>query len=93
MVRKPTAATTAPPTPAHTPPKPSKVEQFKRLATKRVNRTVHAIRLIANLANTSSYEYTTEQAEKVLTSLAEAVDFVGNAFSKQVAKTKDQIQF
>lgn len=93
MAKKPPTA--AAPAAAATPPAPAKdkAAKFRELATKRVNRTVHAIKLIANLANGSSYEYTEEQAVKLMTALSEAVDYVGNAFSKQVAKSKDLIQF
>lgn len=87
--------TAAAPAAAATPPAPAKdkAAKFRELATKRVSRTVHAIRLIANLANRSSYEYTDEQSAKLMTALAEAVDYVGNAFLKSTAKAKDTIQF
>lgn len=74
-------------------PVKDKAGKFRELATKRVNRTVHAIKLLANLANRSSYEYTPEQADKLLTALQGAVDDVVHAFTKSVAKAKDLVQF
>jgi hypothetical protein len=87
--KKPSAAGTPnPQAPATTE---SKADKFKRLGTGRVNRTVHQIQLLANLANRSTYEYTPEQADKLLTALQGAVDDVVSAFTKQVAKGKDLI--
>ncbi|MCM8761551.1 MAG: hypothetical protein NC938_06270 [Candidatus Omnitrophica bacterium] len=66
----------------------SKADKFKRLASKRVTNAISKIELIANLAS-SSYEYTPEQVEKILTALQGSVDKVKAAFSKQkIEKTK-----
>jgi len=60
----------------------SKSDKFKRLATKRVKNAISKVELIANLAG-SSYEYTPEEVEKILTALQGSVDKVRAAFSKQ----------
>ena len=60
----------------------SKSDKFKRLASKRVVNAIQKIELITNLAG-SSYEYTPEQVEKILTALQGSVDKVKAAFSKQ----------
>ena len=40
-------------------------ERFKRLATKRVNKTLSQLRILGNLANTSYYEYTADDVAKI----------------------------
>lgn len=93
MSKKSTAAHTAASAPAPAAAKLDKAAKFRALATKRVNRTVHAIHLLANLANRSSYEYTVDQAALLLASLEAACQRVEDAFTKSVAKAKDAIQF
>lgn len=90
--KKSTAAPSAAAPPATAPTK-DKAENFRRLATARVNRCAHQIKLIANLANRSSYEYTVDQAALVLATLDEALKHVERAFTTQVAKSKDLVQF
>lgn len=46
-----------------------KRQKFKSLAEKRVNRTIHDLRLIGNLANRSNYEYTHRDMESILGAL------------------------
>lgn len=40
--------------------------KFVELANNRVNRTIKDLRLIGNLSNRASYEYTEEDARKIL---------------------------
>jgi hypothetical protein len=47
----------------------TKSDNFKRLAEKRVTECIKKIRLIGNLANKNNYEYTDEQARKILVAL------------------------
>ena len=69
----------------------SKADKFKRLAAKRVTNAISKVELITNLAG-SSYEYTPEQVEKILTALQGSVDKVKAAFSKQkIEKTHFQL--
>ena len=44
-------------------------QKFVRLANKRVNSAIKAIELIGNLSNRSNYDYTPEDAEKILSAL------------------------
>lgn len=69
-------------------PGESKSDKFKRLASKRVVNAISKIELITNLAG-SSYEYTPEQVEKILTALQGSVDKVKAAFSKQKIEKTD----
>lgn len=41
-------------------------EKFVRLANARTTRAIRTIRLIGNLANKSNYEYSVEDAKKIL---------------------------
>lgn len=45
--------------------KESRKERFQRLATNRVNRVLNDIRLLGNLANRSSYDYTDAEIQKI----------------------------
>lgn len=47
---------------------------FVKLAVKRTNTLLHQIRLIANLSNTSNYEYTEEQYRKIFIALRRRLD-------------------
>ena len=40
-------------------------EKFKRLATKRTNAILDKLRLLENLSNTSNYDYTDEEVNKI----------------------------
>lgn len=54
--------------------------KWKRLANKRLPKALKSIQQLANLGNKSQYEYTAEQAKKVLDMLQDAVDAVGRAY-------------
>ena len=43
-----------------------KSDKFRELAESRVNRAINMIRLIANLGNKAHYDYSTDQAKKLL---------------------------
>lgn len=48
--------------------------KFVELANNRVNRTIKELRLIGNLSNRASYEYTEEDARKILRALQREMD-------------------
>lgn len=62
--------------------------RFKRLAPKRVNNALRAVRLIRNLTG-SGYEYTPEEAAKITTALREAVNDMTNAFTEGGKPTEE----
>jgi hypothetical protein len=62
-------------------PNEPKDKKFRRLATKRVTKALKAIGYVKNLSNSNQYEYTEEQANKILSALTEAVASVKIAFS------------
>ena len=61
--------------------KESKEAKFTRLATKRTQTALGKITLLGNLAS-SSYQYTDEQAAKIISSLRAATDAVESKFNK-----------
>jgi ABC-type Fe3+-hydroxamate transport system substrate-binding protein len=48
--------------------------KFVELANNRVTRAIKDLRLVGNLANKSSYEYTDEEARKIIKALQREVD-------------------
>lgn len=55
--------------------------KFIELATKRVNRAIKDLRLIGNLSNRSAYEYTDEDARKILRALQRELETTRSKFS------------
>ena len=63
------------------PVQESKEAKFGRLATKRTQAALVKIRLLGNLTS-SSYRYTEEQANRIISALRQAVDEVDGKFKK-----------
>lgn len=59
-----------------------KASKFIELANKRVNRTLKNLRLISNLSNKNNYEYTDDQARKILRTLQKEIDIVKSNFNQ-----------
>jgi hypothetical protein len=57
-----------------------KAAKFVELANKRVNKALKDIQLIGNLANRQNYEFTDEQAKKIVRALQQEVDVVKHSF-------------
>lgn len=67
-------------------------ERFRRLAQKRVVRTIKDIRLISNLSNRNNYEYSGEEIEKIFRTLDKELKLARSKFeSKQ--RDSDNIDF
>jgi len=58
----------------------SRKDRFRRVVNRRVPAALKAIGYVTNLARGSGYEYTPEQAEKVIKTFQEAVAVLANAF-------------
>lgn len=54
--------------------------KFVELATKRVNKALDQIRLVGNLSNRMTYEYSDDEAKKILRALQKEVDSVKAKF-------------
>lgn len=50
------------------------------LANKRVNKAIKDIKLISNLSNRQNYQYSEEQARKIIRALQHEVDMVKQSF-------------
>jgi ABC-type Fe3+-hydroxamate transport system substrate-binding protein len=66
-----------------------KRDKFIELAKSRVNRAINMIRLISNLANKSHYDYTSEQAKKIIKALNDEVKSVEAKFASKKRGTEE----
>jgi len=66
-----------------------KSDKFKELARSRVNRAINMIRLIANLGNKAHYDYTPEQARKIVNALNSEVKNVSTKFNSKKRGTEE----
>ena len=66
-----------------------KSDKFKELARSRVNRAINMIRLIANLGNKAHYDYTSDQARKVVSALQAEVNNVKTKFNSKKRGTEE----
>jgi hypothetical protein len=57
-----------------------KRKKFEDIAVRRVNRVIKEIRLIGNLSNRSSYEYSDEDVRKIVKALQRELDAVKARF-------------
>lgn len=56
--------------------------KFVELANKRVNRCLNDLRLVGNLANTGAYEYSEEDAKKIIRALQREIDQLKSKFNE-----------
>ena len=66
-----------------------KSDKFKELARSRVNRAINMIRLIANLGNKAHYDYTSDQAKKIVSALQAEVNNVKTKFNSKKRGTEE----
>lgn len=74
------------PAPSNEPKIPeneSKAETFQRLVPLRVNNAIDKLRIVGNLANTSQYEYTEAQIDRIEGALQYALDDIMRKFRHQ----------
>lgn len=64
-----------------------KRKKFKSLAEKRVERALKQIRLVGNLSNKSHYEYTQEDASKIINAIEGEFKIVKAKFRTSREKT------
>lgn len=70
----------------------NKRAKFVELATKRVNRTIKDIKLIGNLSNRSAYEYSEDDAKKIIRALQREIETVRLKFSGGGSGGDDEFQ-
>lgn len=61
----------------------NKKENFKRIAENRVNKILTLYKQLENLSNTSFYEYTNEQIEKIFETLEEELKITKEKLIKE----------
>jgi predicted transcriptional regulator len=66
--------------------KETKKERFKRIAEKRVQNIIHAIRNLSGLSNKKVYEWETEQLEKIWVAIDKEVENCKNSFKDPESK-------
>lgn len=59
----------------------SRKARFQRLATNRVNRILNDLRLLGNLSNRSSYDYTDDEIQKIFTAIDSSTKYAKSKFS------------
>ena len=64
-----------------------KRSKFIELANNRVNRAVKGLRLVGNLSNRAAYEYTEEDAHKIVKTLHKEVETLRQRFVGSPAET------
>jgi hypothetical protein len=58
----------------------SKSDRFRALATTRTNAVLDKLALLENCANTSSYKYTEDQVDKIISAIQERVSDLEQSF-------------
>jgi len=58
-------------------------ERFRRLAQKRVVRTIKDLRLIGNLGNRNNYEYAVDEVEKIFKALEKEMKLARTKFDSR----------
>jgi predicted transcriptional regulator len=66
--------------------KETKKERFKRIAEKRAQNIIHAIRNLSGLSNKKVYEWETEQLEKIWKAIDREVENCKNSFNDPESK-------
>lgn len=64
--------------------------KFLELANARVSRTIKDLRLIGNLFNRKNYEYTNDEAKKIIKALEAELDTLKSKFKNQ-SNDKDEV--
>jgi hypothetical protein len=86
----PKPASTAPkPVAAKTKPEETGAQKFQRIGASRVKKVLSAMRLLETVGRSPSYDYTDEQAAKLLGYLRGGLDKVEVAFTPRT-KSKDE---
>ncbi len=66
-----------------------KQERFKRLATKRTNNVLKALKVLGNCSNSSAYDYTNKEVDAIFSAIDKQARLVRNKFhASQDEKTE-----
>ena len=70
----------------------NKKENFKRIAESRTNKIIDMITLLGNLSNSSFYEYTQEQIDKIFGEIQNELDKQRSKFNKDSNSNKKRFE-
>lgn len=68
-------------------------ERFERVATKRVDRVIKDIQVLANCSNINNYEYTSADIEKMLKAIREELKLLESAFRNDLKESREGFKF
>jgi hypothetical protein len=71
----------------------NKHAKFRQVALKRVNKAIENLQLVRKLANRSLYDYSTQDAQKIIGALEHEMDAIRTAFVGSARAKKDQFTF
>jgi hypothetical protein len=66
--------------------------KFVELANKRVNKAIAQLRLVGNLSNKSAYEFTDDDARKILKALQKEVETLKSKFTDGAGSDGNEFQ-
>jgi len=66
----------------------SKHDKFVRLATKRTQKVLDALRILGNCSNLNTYEYSREEVEKIIKSIKGMLDEIKQKFNYNLSNEK-----
>ena len=70
----------------------TKNEKFKRLAETRVQAAIKKMSLITNLADPYNYDYSKEEAHKIINAIKSELDEIRQAFERGLKKEKSEFK-
>ena len=71
----------------------TKREKFVRLAEKRTNRIIDQLELLGNLSNTSTYDYSQKDVNKMFRAIETALTDAKRKFNRQDGKAEKKFSF
>jgi hypothetical protein len=71
----------------------TKAQRFERIAERRVNETLRALRLLGNLADRRNYEYTDQQVSMILGAIDQEYRALRSRFKSESAAGNQLFRF
>jgi hypothetical protein len=71
----------------------TKAQKFERIAERRVNETLRALRLLGNLADKRNYEYSDQQVALIFTALDQEYRAIRSRFKAEVNSGSQAFKF
>jgi hypothetical protein len=71
----------------------TKAQRFERIAERRVNETLRALRLLGNLADRRNYEYTDQQVSLILGAIDQEYKVLRSKYKAEAAAGSQPFRF